>query len=385
VKIAIVHNRYQQRGGEDQVVDAEAALLRAHGHEVIEWLEDNRGIAQVPTWQVAVDTFWSRSAARRVERLCREHRPDVVHCHNTFPRLSPSVQWAAHHAGVPVVQTLHNFRLLCVNAVLLRDGRPCVACVGHLPWRGVLHRCYRHSAWQSAATAGMLTLHRALGTAERAVDCHIALTEHARRLLVEGGLPADRIVVKPNFAPDPGPADDRPRQGLLYVGRLSPEKGLDVLLQAAALAGQRVTVVGDGPLAEACRSSAWIDFRGPGTADQVRDAMRGARALLLPSTCHESMPRVLVEAFACGLPVVASRLGALAELVDHDGNGLLFEAGDPQALADAMGVAVRGDRLAQWSGHARAAYDSRYTEAAALDALLRVYRRVIAERATREG
>lgn len=384
MKIAIVHNRYQQRGGEDQVVDAEVALLRAHGHEVIELLEDNRDIAQVPAWQLGVDTFWSRSAAARVERLCHEQRPEVVHCHNTFPRLSPSVQWAAHRAGVPVVQTLHNFRLLCVNAVLMRDGRPCEACVGHLPWRGVVHRCYRGSAWQSAATAGMLAVHRALGTAERAVDCHIALTDHARSLLIRGGLPADRIVVKPNFAPDPGPPDDRPRQGLLYVGRLSPEKGLAVLLQAAALARQRVTLLGDGPLAEDCRASPWIDFRGTGTPEQVREAMRGARALLLPSICHESMPRVLVEAFAAGLPVLASRLGALAELVDHGRTGLLFDAGNPQALADAMTEAGRSDDASAWSRQARAAYEARYTEAAGLAALLQVYRQA-ARQAARPG
>ena len=395
MKVLMVHNRYQQRGGEDRVVDDEIELLRRHGHQVETLIEDNRGLDGVPGWRQVSDLLWSRDAAARVRRLCLDFQPDVMHCHNTHARLSPSVIWAAREGAVPVVQTLHNYRLLCVNALLLRDGRPCQDCVGHLPWRGVLHACYRGSTSQSAALAAGITLHRALGSHSRHVARFIALSEHARQTLIRGGLPAQRTVVKPNFVNDPlgdlralggtadvttlgGAADATPRRGLLYVGRLSAEKGIDWLMRASTQARRRVSVMGSGPMQAACRAHPWFDCLGERPMDEVFAAMRRARALVVPSLSFEAMPRVLVEAFACGLPIIASRLGTLAELVEHGRTGWLVEAGDVDALAQAMLGAETSANWAGMSGQARATYQSKYTSDVAHDALLAIYRQAMA-------
>ncbi len=378
MKLLVVHNRYQHRGGEDRVVDDEIALLRGRGHQVETLIEDNHGLDQVSAWRQASDLIWSREAAAQVKRLCQDFCPDVMHCHNTHARLSPSVIWAARGCGVAVVQTIHNYRLLCVNAVLLRDGRPCEDCVGHLPWRGVRHACYRGSVGPSAALAASITVHRALGSHNNQVTRFIALSEYARRTLIRGGLPAQRITVKPNFVDDPWrgalPGDDPPRQGLLYVGRLSHEKGLAWLMQASAQARQRVTVVGSGPMEQACRAHPWFDCVGEQPPDQVYRAMRQARALVMPSLSYEAMPRVLPEAFACGLPVIASRLGALAELV---------EPGAVDALAQAMQDAPDHPAWIDMSRQARATYQAKYTSSAAHDALMAIYQQAMVESAPR--
>jgi glycosyltransferase involved in cell wall biosynthesis len=230
-RVLLVHNAYQQRGGEDAVVEAEAALLREHGHEVTLYTRHNDEVQGSSRLALARDTLWSPRTGRDLQALIGQHRPDVVHVHNSFPLVSPSVYWAAARAGLPVVQTLHNFRLLCPQALLLREGRICEDCVGRVPWRAVQHGCYRGSAVQSAAVAGMLQLHRGLGTWQRKVTLYIALNAFCRDKFIEGGLPAERIRIKPNFIDLPAPAP-QPREGFLFVGRFSLEKGLAVLAQA---------------------------------------------------------------------------------------------------------------------------------------------------------
>ncbi len=437
MRLLIVHNRYVQRGGEDQVVDDEIALLRRHGHEVDTLLADNAELAELPTWQGGLQMLWSHAAAAQVRQRCAHFRPQLMHLHNSFARLSPSVIWAARACGVPVVQTLHNYRLFCANGLLLREGRPCEDCLGRSPWRGLRHACVRGALAPSAAVVGMIGLHRLLGSHVRHVARFIALSEHARGKLIAGGLPAERVVVKPNFVDDPraaaggadvaaahaaessaanmaeSAADDPPnpqiqatRSGLLHVGRLSPEKGLEWLMQASAQAQCRVSLIGSGPLDAACRAHPWFDMLGQRSPAQVMAAMSRARALVVPSLGYEAMPRVLVEAMACGLPIIASRLGALAELVQHGHNGWLVEPGNTGALAATLrdlsrkcGFATfldpRGGRPApaglgalttsgtqcathdaHWlacSAAARATYEAHYTAAAAHDNLLRIY------------
>jgi glycosyltransferase involved in cell wall biosynthesis len=225
LRVLVAHNGYQMRGGEDAVVQAEVALLRTRGHPVIEYRRHNDELRDMRTLDAALDTFWSRRTGRDLDRLVAEARPDVVHAHNTFPLISPSLYWAAHRHGIPVVQTLHNFRLMCPQAMFLREGKVCEDCLDKTPWPAVVHRCYRESRPQSAVLSGMLVSHRLLGTWKRRVTRYIALNEFCRRKFVEGGLPASRIVVKPNFVDFARPLDV-PRSGFLFVGRLAREKAL---------------------------------------------------------------------------------------------------------------------------------------------------------------
>src|SRR3954452_23301462 len=234
LRIIVAHNSYRERGGEDAVVDAEIALLRGNGHDVTECRHDNSTLSTLPQFDLLQRTLWSRAAAGELRAMLRAVRPDVVHVHNTFPLLSPAVYWACSSARVPVVQTLHNFRLLCAQAMFLRDGRVCEDCLGRLPWRGVLRKCYRSSSTQSAALVGMLALHRGLGTYRRKVSRYIALSQFSRRKLIEGGVPEHLIAVKPNFV-TPQPQAQGARSGCLFVGRLSTEKGLQVLSAAFEL------------------------------------------------------------------------------------------------------------------------------------------------------
>jgi len=379
MRVLVAHNAYQQRGGEDSVVDDEVALLRAHGAEVELLLTHNDEITGMGRAELAGRTLWSRPAAQAMAQRCKDFRPDVVHVHNSFPLLSPAVHWAAQEAGVPVVQTLHNFRLLCPQAMLLREGRVCEDCVGHLPWRGAVRGCYRGSVAQSSVLAGMIVLHRGLGTWQRRVNRFIALTEFARHKFVEGGLPAARLRVKPNFADLPD-AGNGPRDGLLFVGRLSAEKGVETLVAAAANLPEPVRVIGDGPLTAAVAKAPGLQALGAQPLAAVAAAMRSARALVLPSICYENFPRTLVEAYASGLPVIASRLGAMAELMQDGVTGLLFEPGDAAALEQRLRWALEHPaEMAAMGRQARAVYESSYTADRNHAQLMTIYEEAIQE------
>jgi glycosyltransferase involved in cell wall biosynthesis len=381
MRVLIAHNAYQQRGGEDIVAEAEAQLLRDHGHEVLTYQRHNNELAHIGRLQAAVDTLWSRRTTRELGELLRTRRPDVVHVHNTFPLISPSLYAAAHDAGVPVVQTLHNFRLLCPQAMLLREGKVCESCVGRAPWAGVVHACYRGSRAQSGVLAGMLVLHRALGTWATKVQRYIALNNFCRDKFIQGGLPASRIVIKPNFV-DLAAPPPLPRRGLLYVGRLAPEKGITTLAQAArGLPPGSLRVAGTGPEAERLAGLPAVVMLGALNAAQVAQEMAQAIALVVPSLWYENFPRTLVEAFACGLPVLASRLGALESLVEHGRTGLHVEPGDAPAWAAAMQAALDDTpRMATMGAAARELYEREYTAAANHRMLLAIYEQAIAER-----
>ncbi len=385
MKILVVHNYYQQPGGEDRCLEAEVALLRAHGHEVVPFCAHNDAIDGMSRWDAAARTVWSRPAYRAIRDLIRAHRPQVAHFHNTFPLISPAAYYAARAEKVPVVQTLHNFRLLCPNALFYRDGRVCESCLGKsVPWPGVVHKCYRGSLGASAAVATMLTAHRALGTWREAVDVYIALTDFARRKFIAGGLPAGKVVVKPNFvAPDPGPGTGA-RGYAAFVGRLSAEKGIDTLLKAWEQIGGRVPlkIVGDGPLAatvaEAATKVPGVEWLGRQPPDAVNAVIGEALAVVVPSRCYETFCRVAVEAFAKGTPVIASGLGAMAEVVDHGRTGLHFTPGDAGELAAAVvRLAADAPEREQMRVAARQEFERKYTAAANYPMLRAIYEKAL--------
>jgi glycosyltransferase involved in cell wall biosynthesis len=387
-RVLQVHTSYRQAGGEDQVVAAERLLLEEAGIEVEQVLFDNATLRESRSMagdlRLATAAVWSRSAERRVGAALTDHRPQVMHVHNTFAAASPSVYAAASALGVPVVQSLHNYRLVCPAATAFRDGHPCTDCVGRrLPWPAVVHSCVRGSRAQSLVATATLGVHRAVGTFQR-IDTYVVGTSFQRQLMVDGGLPAERIQVVPNFLePDPG-AGDGPRTGVLYVGRLAEEKGITTLLHAAEFTPGRISVVGDGPLAPLVHKAAaagHVKYLGPLWSDEMRDQLRGAAALAVPSIWFEGFPMIVVEAYAAGTPVIASRIGSLADIVEDGVTGLLADPGDAGQLGERFAWAIdHPAELAGFGARARQRYELHHRGAAHLEALLAIYRASIARR-----
>lgn len=377
MKVVLVHNAYRQAGGEDRAVADELRLLREHGHEVRLYRRDSDEIAHQPPWRSAAEALWSRRSHQELLAMLDDDRPDVVHLHNTFPLVSPSVIWAAAARRVATVATLHNVRLACLEGTFQRRGAVCQHCLGRSPWRGVVRGCYRGSVAQSAVLGASLVLHRALGSWHRRVHRFIALAHRSVPWFAAAGLPAARIRVRPNFAwPAPSPATDTaPRLGGLFVGRLAPEKGIATLADALRRApGVPFTVVGDGP-ERARLAGTQAQLAGTLPADGVRARMQRAAFLVLPSQTLEQFPKVLAEAYACGLPVLASRLGAPDDLVEPGVTGRVFEAGDDAGLAALLHwAAAHPGPLAAMGEAARRRWHEVYSPGAAHRALETIYR-----------
>jgi glycosyltransferase involved in cell wall biosynthesis len=388
MNILVAHNFYKQPGGEDQCVAAEVAMLRAHGHNVTQYCLRNESIDAMSRLDVASRTIWSLPAFRELRELFRTHQPQIAHFHNTFPLISPAAYYAARAENIRVVQTLHNFRLCCANAVLFRDGKVCEACLGKpFGWPGIAHKCYHDSRAASAAIATMVATHRVLGTWQKAVDVYIALTEFSRRKLLEGGLPADKIAVKSNFAyPDPGLGAGTGEYAV-FVGRLSAEKGVETLLEGWRHLGGRLPLklVGDGPLAplvqEAAKNDAMIQWLGNVPLETVYSLVGQAAFLVLPSQCYENFPRVIIEAFAKGTPVIVSKLGAMAEIVDDGRTGLHFKPGDPVDLAEKVRSILSDPwKLPQMRQAARQEFDQHFTADVNHHSLVAIYERALSGR-----
>lgn len=381
MRILSVHSCYQIRGGEDESREAEERLLREMGHQVDVYEDNNKRAKTLHPLQSALKTVWSTEAHHIVQGRLADTVYDRVHVQNFFPLISPSVYYAAKSARVPLIQTLRNYRLLCPNALFFRDGQVCEDCLGKfVPYPGVLHACYRESRAASAVTAAMISIHRTLQTWTKMVDVFVTLTHFAREKFIQGGLPGDKIVVKPNFVhPDPGPGEGNGGYAL-YVGRLSVEKGLDTLLTAWKLLGGHVPlkIVGDGPLAGQVQALTetlpQVEWLGRQPMTEVHALMGEARFLVFPSKWYETFGRVAVEAFAKGTPVVAANIGAIAELVDHGRTGLHFCPGDPADLATKIEWVLAHPReLTQMQVAARAEFEAKYTAKLNYQRLMEIY------------
>jgi glycosyltransferase involved in cell wall biosynthesis len=386
MRILLFHNRYQLAGGEDSVVRAETALLKSRGVEVCLVEADNDAITGLGSQvAAAANSFYSRQSRRRVEQAVCSFRPDVAHAHNLFPVLSSSVLYACAAAGVPVVQTVHNYRLLCPNGLLFRDGSVCEDCLGKpLAWPGILHGCYRGSRAGTLVAAAATAAHRAIGTYETKVSLYIALTEFSRRKLVEGGLPAQRIVVKPNFLDIDPRAGDGDGGYVLFVGRITSEKGINVLLRAWKKLGRGISlkIIGTGPLVPEIAAAAHpnVEYLGSKSPEDVYDYMGRAMALVLPSECFESFPRTIVESFAKGTPVIASRLGSMQEIVEHRRTGLHFTCSDPEALVEQIEWMLSHPvEWLQMRRECRAEFEKKYSAERNYSLLAGIYERAIAE------
>jgi glycosyltransferase involved in cell wall biosynthesis len=382
MRVLLIHNRYQQSGGEDEVLRQELASLIACGHKVSTYLRNNDDIqpgALVAQLTLGLKTVWAWDSYRELRAVLAAEKPDVAHFHNTFPRISPAAYDACRAAGVAVVQTLHNYRLLCPAAILFRDGKICEECTEHSLLRSVAHSCYRGSRAASGATALMLAVHRARRTWTKRVDCYIALTEFAKRKFIAGGLPAERIAVKPNFVePDPGVKTGTGKYAL-FVGRLSPEKGVRTLL--AAWERQHsipLVIAGDGPLrAEveaSARTNSSVVFKGWLPQEEVLSLMKGALFLVFPSEWYEQFPMSIVQSFACGTPVMFADVGTLPHIVTDNRTGVAFRAGDADNLAEkSVWAWTHQADMAAMGREARSDYETKYTARRHSDRLMEIY------------
>jgi glycosyltransferase involved in cell wall biosynthesis len=389
MKVLIIHNSYQQPGGEDIVAAQEAVLLRQAGHEVIEYRRSNHEIKALNLWDkltLPKQMIWAGDTVQDLRALIHQEKPHVAHFHNTFLMISPSAYHVCQEMSIPVVQTLHNYRLLCPRADFFRNGHICEECLGTtLPWPGIVYGCYRGSRAQTAVVATMLTVHRWLKTWGEQVDAYIAPTEFARQKFIQGGLPAEKIVLKPNFVdPDPGMREDVGDYAL-FVGRFSPEQKLLTLLEAwKKFRGIPLKLVGDRPqkgkIHQLVRGFGLekVEFLGQRTRDQVFALMKKAYLLIFPSEWYETFGLVLVEAFACGVPVVTARLGAMAEIVEDGRTGLFFTPGDPGDLSAKVEWAfTHPQEMVQMGRRGRQEFEVKYTRDRNYERLLNIYRLVI--------
>ncbi len=402
MRVLLVHNYYRSSApsGENVVFEAERDLLRGRGHDVVEFTRTNDALGDRPLLgplRGALATPWNPFAVRAVRRAIERERPDVMHVHNTFPLLSPAIFRAARGTATATVVTLHNYRYFCASPVLTRDGLPCTLCLDRrssLP--AVRYGCYRGSRAATLPLAVMSALHRRLGTFAKDVDRVVALTAFAREMLVRAGLEADTIEVKPHFLASP-PAV-RPwaeREGeVLYLGRLGPEKGVRALVEAWAGwrdGAPRLDLVGSGPergaIEEAIgreRLEGRVALSAAVPFEAAQERLANARLLVLPSVCFEGFPLVIREAYAHGVPVAASRLGGLAELVRDGETGVLFEPGDPAGIRRTIAAAWADQaRLAEMGRRARAEFDAKYTAEIGYRRLMEIYEHAIATRRER--
>ena len=369
MRILTVHNYYQQPGGEEQIFATESALLETRGHQVQRYTIHNDRVEDMNPLTLAKKTIWNSDVYRDLRAIVRQQRPEIAHFHNTFPLISPAAYHAMQDEGVPVVQTLHNYRLLCPNAMFFRDGKICEDCLGKcgaLP--GIVRGCYRDSQTASGVVATMVNLHSLMCTWSKTVNVFVAYSQFALNKFVQGGLPEKKILFKTNFL-HPAPAPGTGRGGYaIFVGRLSPEKGLGTLLTAWEQLGGKIPlkIVGDGPLApqviEATKRLQGVEWLGRKPLEEVYELMGEAALLIFPSEWYETFGRVAIEAFAKGTPVVASNVGAIAELVTPGQTGLLFRPGDAQDLAAKVEWALaHPEELMQMRRAARAEFEAKYT------------------------
>ena len=391
MKILLIHNFMQSSApsGEGVAFENDRRLLERGGHEVFTYTRHNDSITKSLSSRThaAISLFWSRSAYRDIAALIRQHRPDVAHFHNTFPLLSVSGYRACRAQGVPVIQTLHNYRLVCPAGLLTREGTPCFECIDGSLLNSVRHACYRQSHVASGLVAAMLAVNRGRGIYQDDVDCYICLTESARERFIRGGLPERKLTVRPNVLARPPAAGHGAGGYALFVGRLTPEKGPQTLVAAWEGIDYPLRIVGDGQLRDqlqqqCLRTGTRATFEGVRSPDQVAELMREATFLVIPSECFEGFSITHLEALACGTPMIVSAIGALDELIEAPANGLKFTAGDATDLRRAALELLRNEPArASMRTNNLALFERRYTPRRALEQIEGIYRSVIASTA----
>ncbi|MBV4356369.1 glycosyltransferase family 4 protein [Pinibacter aurantiacus] len=385
MRILFIHNAYRQLGGEDVAVKQEMELLRAKGHSV-ELLNFNNEITEggMSKLKFAISSIYNKRSYRKVRLIVETFKPDVAHVHNFFFNASPSVFFALKKMRVPVVATLHNYRLICANALLLRNNTPCELCVTKiLPLSGIKYKCYHNSTVQSAVVTGISSVHKFIGTWKNLINRYILLTDFSKNVIINSALtlPNDKVTIKPNFVFDNGVGQDEREDFFLFVGRISIEKGIVTLLEAFSKhTKEKIVIVGDGPerarLEQQYQSFDNIEFAGQKSKNDVLNFMKKCKALIFPSIWYEGLPFTIIEAFSTGTPVITSRIGSMKDLVNDGFNGFLFEPGNAAQLVEIL--ETFGNRASSHIYHnSRLTYLSKYTPDVNYEMLMTIYQQVL--------
>lgn len=385
----IIHNRYQQYGGEDTVVDQEAALLKNAGHSVSFYFRSNNEVNNglLKKLLLPVTMVWSLKTYRDISHLLRKDRPDVVHVHNTFFMISPAVFFACKRAKVPVVQSLYNPRLMCLGASLNRKGTVCEECINRrFPYPGILHKCYKKSFILSSFVATMLSIHKVVRTMNWGIDLYICATNFYRKKYIEAGLEPAKIRVKPHFVfPDPLCRISTPEDYAIFIGRLDPEKGVLTILEAwkslkditlkMRAAGQLM----DDVLSQKDREHLPIELIKKQGKEALADLIKKARFLIFASEgLYETFGMVLIEAFSCGVPVISSKVGVMEEIVRDHETGLFFESGNSNDLAEKVRWAYNHKKeMVDMGKNARKEFEKKYTADGNSKMLIDIYHEAI--------
>ncbi len=384
MKILFVHNKYQLRGGEENVFENEIRLLEEHGHEIDCVIADNSSINSIFTKiRTGLLSFYNPFSSKLIRTKIAAFTPDVIHVHNFFPLISPSVFFRRVRGNVPVVMTIHNYRLVCANAMLFRKNDTCEKCIKKkFPVMGILYKCYRNSVFQTLAIVMMTSIHNLLRTWRKRVDRYICLTEFQKKKILGSSLDlkTDQIKVKPNFVFDEGSQIRRKTPFFLYVGRLNIEKGIDIMIEAFKDTGYKLNIIGEGSYEEYakqnCKLQDNIEFLGVRDHDFVMGQMRVAKGLIFPSKVFEGFPMVIIEAFSCGMPVIASDIGSQAEIVKDGYNGLHFRMNDPEDLRRKIEIlSSTTDNL--FNKNARGTFEKYYNEKENYRQLIHIYRELL--------
>jgi len=395
MKVLLVHNFYQSSSpsGEDIVFKNEVALLKAQGIHVITYEKFNDEIGKgIGRFKSAFKTIWSKETYQELKSLVKKEKPDIAHFHNIWYLISPSAYYVCKNAGIPVVQTLHNFRMFCVNGLLSRNGKVCEDCIGKPPWRGAIRGCYRNSIFYSTPIALTEFIHKTIGTWENKVDAYIALTEFGRQKYIKAGFPAEKIFVKPNFLDNPPEPSFNHKGYAVFLGRLSVEKGLCTLVEAwKKVKNLTLKIVGDGPLREDLKNFVSnskienIEFTGRKDFEECLKLLKGSLFMVIPSQCYECFPMAIREAFACGKAVIASNLGSMAEILKDGKTGVLFEPGNIDELASKITWMIENEKeCIQMGKNARLEFEAKYTAERNFEILMNIYKGVLGEKCVKK-
>ncbi|MEM4993365.1 glycosyltransferase family 4 protein [Priestia sp. SB1] len=388
-----MHNYYQQSGGEDKVVDQEMNLLKKNGIEVDLYSIHNDVIKEYGTFEklkTGLETVWSYKEYKRFKNYLIKQKPDIVHSHNFFPLLSPSIYYACNKLNIPVVQTLHNYRLICPAATFLKEDKICEKCLSASLFNSVKYGCYRGSKIQTVPVVSMIGINKMLGTWKNKVDRYIALTKFSKNKFVSSGIPEQKITVKGNFLQENSNQVLKlsgNSNNLIFVGRLSPEKGIQDLLEAWNLVSKKknskLLIIGEGPeknRLEKLYDSENIVFLGKKNSDEVIIYMKEAKYLIVPSIWYEGFPMTIVEAYSVGTPVISSNIGSLKEVVINGETGFHFNYRDIDNLHQVLERALDYELHDQMKENVLSNYKERYSEEINFKKIMLIYNEVIEEK-----